>query len=288
MASGVWWVFLHFASPWVIEMAINLRGSVACVTGGGRGIGLATAKALAAEGAIVWIGDIDKALADAAATEIGGKARSAHLDVSDPGSFQAFITAAKKDGPVSVLVNNAGIMRTGAFCEQDSAGQAREIAINFTGVVTGTRLVLPDMLKGNLGHIVNISSMAGMMSVPGAAVYTGTKFAVTGFSRAVRAEISGSGVSISCIFPAAVRTELTDGLDIKGVPTVNPSDVADAIIASCRTGQEEITLPRWVKPISLVEAALPEKISGFLKRMAGAQRRITTDNEKRRSYSSRA
>jgi short-subunit dehydrogenase len=269
-------------------MGINLHGAVACVTGGGRGIGLATAKGLAAEGAIVWIGDIDKAVADAAAAAIGGKVRSAHLDVSDHNSFQAFISAARKDGPVALLVNNAGIMRTGTFCEQDSAGQAREIAINFTGVVTGTRLVLPDMLERNIGHVVNISSMAGMMSVPGAAVYTGTKFAVTGFSRAVRAEISGSKVTMSCIFPAAVRTDLTDGLDIKGVPTVNPSDVAEAIIASCRTGQEEITLPRWVKPMGLVEAALPEKIAGFLKRIAGAQRRITTGNEKRRSYSARA
>lgn len=268
-------------------MAIILRDAVTCVTGGGRGIGLATAKALAAEGAIVWIGDIDKAFAEAAAAEIGGKARAAHLDVSDQASFQAFIAAAQKDGPISLLVNNAGIMRTGAFCEQDSAGQAREIAINFTGVVTGTRLVLPAMLERNIGHIVNISSMAGMMSVPGAAVYTGTKFAVTGFSRAVRAEIGGSGVTMSCIFPAAVRTDLTDGLDIKGVPTVNPSDVADAIVVSCRSGQEEITLPRWVKPMSLFEVAVPEKISGFLKRIAGAQRRITTDNEKRRSYSAR-
>lgn len=269
-------------------MAIGLRGSVACVTGGGRGIGLATAKALAEQGATVWIGDIDLDAAEKAVAEIGGGVKAAHLDVCDVESFRSFLKAAEADGPISLLVNNAGIMRTGAFHEQDLAGQSREIAINIGGVITGMRLVLPGMLERNTGHIVNLSSMAGLMSVPGAAVYTGSKFAVTGLSRAVRSEISTSNVTISCIFPAAVRTDLTDGLDISGVPTVDPSDVADAIVESCRNGQAEITLPRWVKPVGIVEAALPERIASYVKRIVGAQKRITADNEKRRTYQERA
>lgn len=268
-------------------MAINLRGAVACVTGGGRGIGLATAKALAGCGAIVWIGDIDQALVERVAAESGGLLKAAPLDVCDADSFRAFLKAAEADGPISLLVNNAGIMRTGEFHSQDMAGQQREIAINFSGVVTGMRLVLPGMLERNVGHIVNLSSMAGKMTVPGAAVYTGTKFAVAGMSRAVRAEIVDSKITITCIFPSVVRTELTAGVDTRGAPTIDPEDVALAIVASCRHGRGEVTLPRWVKPIGLVEEALPEKLASFVKRALGAQRRLTTDNEKRRSYNSR-
>lgn len=269
-------------------MAIQLQGAVVCVTGAARGIGFATAEALAKKGATVWMGDIDTEAVAAAAKRIGAKAKAVHLDVTNAESFAAFINAANQDGPISLLVNNAGIMRTGAFIEQDLAGQSREIAINLTGVLTGMHLVLPQMLRRNIGHIVNLSSMAGLLSVPGAAVYTATKFAVTGASRAIRAEIIDSNITISCIHPSAVRTELTDGLDIRGVPTVAPSEVANVIIESCATGQAEITLPRWVKPVGVMEAAIPERAAGFIKKLVGAQKRITADNEKRRTYKARA
>lgn len=269
-------------------MAIPLNGAVACVTGGARGIGRATVEALARAGAHVTLGDIDIEAARAAAGELGRHVRAVHLDVRSRDSFERFLAAAEQDGPITLLVNNAGIMRTGRFFEQDADGQDREIAINLGGVVNGMRSALPTMVARNQGHIVNLASMAGKMSVPGAAVYTATKFAVTALSRSVRSELHGSGVTITTILPAAVRTELTAGLDTRAVPTVGPEDVAAAVLESCTTGQAEITLPRWLAPIGAIEAGLPESVGEFVKRSLGAQRRISIENEQRRAYRSRA
>ncbi len=268
-------------------MAISLKNAVTCVTGGGRGIGAATARALAAKGAMVVIGDVDLAVATDVARSIGANALAVKLDVADPVSFSAFIEAAKQFGPIDLLVNNAGIQRTGPFVEQTLESQHREIAINLGGVITGMRLVLPDMLARNRGHIVNISSMAGKMSVPGAAVYTASKFGVASLSRAVRSEIAGSKVTLTTILPSAVQTELTAGLDIRGVPKCSPEMVAKEIVASCKHGHDEVTLPRWLAPIGAVEHVLPERIGEFVKRLAGAQKRISVVNEITRAYQER-
>lgn len=268
-------------------MAVDLKGCVACVTGGGRGIGRATAEALAARGARVVIGDLDVHHAEEVARAIGARALALKLDVADPDSFAAFIAEAERLGPVDLLVNNAGIMRTGPFAEQTLHTQHRELAINLGGVVTGMRLVLPGMLERNRGHIVNVASMAGKMSVPGAAVYTATKFGVVSLSRAVRAEISSSKVTITTILPAAVRTDLTAGLDIKGVPASAPEDVAREIVASCRHGRPEVTLPRGLGLFGVLEQGLPEGLGDFVKRAVGAQKRIAPDNAKAKAYQDR-
>ncbi len=268
-------------------MSIVLRSAVACVTGGARGIGRATAEALADAGARVVIGDIDLTLATDVAARIGRSAVALRLDVADVASFAAFVDAANQLGPIDLLVNNAGIQRTGAFVEQPIELQAREIAINLGGVVNGMRLVLPDMLARDRGHIVNVASMAGKMSVPGAAVYTATKFGVASLSRAVRSEIAASRVTITTVLPSAVETELTAGLDVRGVPKATPVEVARAIVASCRHGRPEVTLPRWAAPIGAVEQVVPERVGEFVKRALGAERRITAVNEATRAYQTR-
>lgn len=268
-------------------MAIDLKDCIACVTGGGRGIGRATAEALAAKGARVVIGDLDLHLAEEVARGIGAGAMAVPLDVADPDSFAAFIAAAEQWGTVGLLVNNAGIMRTGVFAEQSPQMQQREIAINLGGVVTGMRLVLPGMLARNRGHIVNVASMAGKISVPGAAVYTATKFGVASLSRAVRAEIVKSKVSITTILPSAVSTELNAGLNVSGLPVASPEDVAREIVLSCRHGRPEVTVPRGLGLIGALEQGLPEKLGDFVKRVGGAQKRIAPGNEAAKAYQDR-
>lgn len=268
-------------------MSIDLNGAVACVTGGGRGIGAATARALARHGARVVIGDIDVEHAASVASAIGQGAVAVKLDVADPESFRAFVERARQIGPIDLLVNNAGIQRTGAFIEQKLESQLREIAINLGGVVIGMQLVLTDMLARNHGHIVNVASMAAKMSVPGAAVYTASKFGVASLSRAVRSEISESAVTITTILPSAVQTELAAGLDIRGVPKASPEDIAAEIVASCKHGKAEVTMPKWLAPIGAVEQVLPEQLGEYVKRLVGAQKRITAVNEQTKAYQER-
>jgi len=268
-------------------MAIKLEGAVVCVTGAARGIGKATAEGLAKRGARVVLGDIDEVEARKVANAIGNGAIAVRLDVADPSSFTDFIARANALGPIALHVNNAGIQRTGCFVDQTLESQHREIAINLGGVVNGMHLVLPDMLARNYGHIVNVASMSAKMTLPGVAVYTASKFAVAGLSRSVRAEIADSNVTITTVMPSAVQTDLTAGLNIRGVPKSTPEEVAAEIIASCQHGKPEITVPRWVATFGPMEELLPEKVGTFIKKLAGAQQRILHDTPQSRAYQDR-
>jgi len=249
---------------------IGLRGAVVCVTGGARGIGRSTAAALAARGARVWIGDIDADAANATAAELGVNGR--HLDVTDADLFARFLDAARADGPIDMLVNNAGVQRMGPFAQQSLTGLHREVAINLTGVINGMHLVLPGMIERDRGHIVNVASMAAKVTTPGMAVYSATKFAVAALSRAVRAELQGTGVTLTTIMPTATRTELTSGVSLDLLPTRQPEDIAAAIVASARHGRREVTVPRWLAPFGAIEEAVPEPVLEALKRAATRHR----------------
>lgn len=244
---------------------IDLRGAVVCVTGGARGIGRATAAELQRRGARVWIGDIDETEAARTAAEIG--CRSSHLDVTDADSFERFLTHAAAERPVEMLVNNAGIMRMGSFVDQSLAGHHREVAINLVGVINGMHLALPAMLARNHGHIVNVASMAAKVTTPGIATYCATKFAVAALSRAVRAEVAGTAVSITTVMPGAVKTELTSGVSLDLQPVLEPEEVARAIADSARHPAREVTVPRWLAPFGTLEQAAPEPILETAKRL---------------------
>ncbi|WP_216914869.1 SDR family oxidoreductase [Nocardia noduli] len=261
---------------------IRLDGAVACVTGGARGIGRATAGALAARGAQVWIGDIDLAAAQETAAEIG--AHAAHLDVTAPGSFAEFLIAAATSGPVDILVNNAGIMRLAPFLDLDLAGHHREMAINVGGVINGMSLALPGMVARGQGHIVNVASMAAKVTTPGAAVYCASKFAVGALSRAVRAELAGTGVTLTTVMPAAVHTELTSGVNLKLQPTLQPREVGEAIADTVRHRRSEVTIPRWLAPMGTVEQGIPETALRAVKRQFVGRDPGQYDQQQRRSY----
>lgn len=245
---------------------IALDGSVAVVTGGARGIGRATAARLAAAGAKVWIGDIDVPAVKQAASELG--VQGDRLDVADAASFASFLAQAEADGPVRMLVNNAGILRSGAFLDQPLDGHAREIGINLMGVVNGMHLVLPAMVERGQGHVVNMASMAAKISTPQMATYCASKFAVAALSRAVRAELVGTGVTISTVMPAAVNTGLTSQFQLgSAIPVLEPDDVAKAIVATARHRRPENPLPRWLVGVGILEQGLPESILDRAKRI---------------------
>jgi NAD(P)-dependent dehydrogenase (short-subunit alcohol dehydrogenase family) len=239
---------------------IPISGRTVAITGGARGLGLATAKVLASRGARVAIGDLDAELAHSEAASLPGPGPHAGyaLDVTNPASFEAFLNNAAELGDVDVLVNNAGIMPVRAFAEEDPAVTRRQVEINVLGVTTGTRLALDRMLPRRRGHIVNVASAAGRVAVPGEAVYTATKHAVVGFDEALRVELKGTGVELSTIMPSLAATELASGMrPPRFVPMVKPEQVANAIAKVLERPKLEVIVPAWTTPLIRMTMMLP-------------------------------
>ncbi len=234
-------------------------GQVAAITGGARGIGKATARALVREGMRVAIGDLDLDAAQEAAEQIGGGTIALELNVTDPESFAAFVDGVEEQlGPIDVLINNAGIMQLGPFLAEDPATTRRMIDINVFGVHYGSMLALERMVPRGRGHLINIASAAGKAGYPHGATYCGTKHYVVGMSEALRGEIRGTGVEISVVMPVVVHTELGSGLPAtRGVKQVEPEDVADEIVSALKQPRFDVFVPRSVGPLNQVMAAVP-------------------------------
>ena len=253
-----------------------LAGQNAAITGGARGIGRATAQALLRQGMKVAIGDIDEELARRTASELGDNAIGLPLDVTDRASFTAFLDEAERElGPLDVLVNNAGIMPLNHFLDEDDATARRIMDINVHGVILGTKLALERMVPRDRGHIVNIASQAGKMGTPGGATYSASKHAVIGLTESVRGELrlSGSHVDLTYVMPVVVQTELGSGLPENRVQrSVQPDDVADAIVAALRHGLVDVSVPRSVKHLNRLSAMVPRSIAEGFIGLTGADR----------------
>jgi NADP-dependent 3-hydroxy acid dehydrogenase YdfG len=270
-----------------------LTDQVAAITGGARGIGKETARALLEQGMKVAIGDLDLALATQTAQELGSedRIRAYQLDVTDKSSFEAFIDAAEADlGPLDVLVNNAGIMQLGRFVEEDDNTTQRMIDININGVLYGMKIVLPRFLERHRGHLVNIASSAGKGGFPGGATYCGTKHFVVGVSEAVRAEVRETPIEVSCVMPVVVNTELAAGLQqTRGVKRIEPRDVAEAIVDALRVPRFDVFVPRSVAGITAVMGLLPRGGREAIARALKADKVLDQrDDGARRAYELRA
>ncbi|MFO0696849.1 MAG: SDR family oxidoreductase [Polyangiales bacterium] len=253
----------------------GLGGRVVAITGSGRGIGLATAKALAALGAKVAIGDIDEALAHRAAAELGRGHHGRRLDVRDKASFAAWIEGAERAlGPVDVLVNNAGIMPAGPFLEESDAISDTQIDVNLRGVIHGCKVVLPGMIARGRGHVVNVASMAGRLAVPGLAVYCATKFAVVGLTETLREEYRDAGIDFSLVNPSKVTTELASGTEnaARGIPTVSPEDVAQAVVDCLQQKLPEVAVPRYLDSLNALQGMAPHALLRGIRRSIGDRR----------------
>jgi NADP-dependent 3-hydroxy acid dehydrogenase YdfG len=266
---------------------VPLRGAVVAITGAARGIGLATAHAFAAQGARVAIGDLDAALAEQAAAQVGGGAIGLPLDVTDRASMDAFVAAAEAQlGPLEVLVNNAGIMPIGPFLEESDATARGQFAVNVDGVLHGMKAALPGMLARGRGHVVNVASAAGKAGFPGAASYCGTKHAVVGITEAVRLELRGRGVDFSLVMPAIVNTELTSGVDsARGIKNVEPEDVAAAVVESIQSGRFDVYVPKVLGPLNRANVLLPRRArEGIMRATKGDRAMLDFDPAKRLAY----
>ena len=236
---------------------MNLKGRAAVVTGGGRGIGAAVARALARAGARVAVTARTRSEIARVASGIPG-AVAIPCDVSREASVRKMAAEAKRRlGNIDLLVNNAGIAPSAPISKLTLAEWNRVLAVNATGTFLCTRAFLPGMLAAKLGRIVNVASVAGKEGGPYIAAYAASKHAVLGFTRSAAAELAAKGITVNAVCPGYVDTDLTeqtlrtivartgmpkkDALKaiLKGNPQgrlITPEEVASLVLWLCSDG----------------------------------------------------
>jgi 2-hydroxycyclohexanecarboxyl-CoA dehydrogenase len=186
---------------------MRLEGRTALVTGGGSGIGAATCRRLAAEGAAVAVTDVNPEPAEAVASELDGQAFE--LDVRSTASVGAALERVESElGPLDVLINNAGYDEFAFFSQTSAELWDRVLAVNLRGVLAVTHAVLPGMQERGRGRIVNVASEAGRVGSQGSAVYSAAKAGVIGFTKAVARESARYGITCNAVAPGPIETPL--------------------------------------------------------------------------------
>ncbi|MTV16340.1 MULTISPECIES: SDR family oxidoreductase [Bradyrhizobium] len=280
-----------------------ISGSAAAVTGAASGIGRALAHELALRGCDLAIADRDEAGLQAAAAEIAKasprKVTVHRLDVSEPDQITAFAEAAVTAHPsLNIVVNNAGVALLGEFGEFDQAQMEWLFNINFWGVVHGTRAFLPQLSRQREAHIVNISSIFGIIAPPGQSAYCAAKFAVRGFSESLRHElaVANSPVRLSVVHPGGVATSIarnsragtgiTDNARraesierFDALARTTPTAAAQRIIAGIEKNQPRILIGKDAYFMDLLQRFRPARYWKTMQRMMEktAARRIARD-----------
>jgi NAD(P)-dependent dehydrogenase (short-subunit alcohol dehydrogenase family) len=192
--------------------AMQKTRRVAVVTGGGAGIGAATCYRLAREGhAVAVLGRLAENTEAVARgiTEAGGLALAVQADVSDRGQMEtAFARLREAQGPVTILVNNAGIEEFKPFADIDEAAWDRAIAVNLTGTYHATQLALPDMVAAGWGRIVNLTALGAQIGAANMAHYTASKGGVTALTRSLAVEFGSKGITVNAISPGFILTPM--------------------------------------------------------------------------------
>lgn len=187
----------------------RLNNKVAIITGGARGMGAATVRLFAAEGAKVVIGDVLDADGEKLAQELKGSAIFVHLDVTDENSWKNAISKAISTfGNIDVLVNNAGILLFKTIVDTTKADFERVLSVNIVGTFLGTKMVGEHMIKNGRGSIVNISSVDGMKAANSIGAYCASKWASRGFTKVAAMEFGHKGVRVNSVHPGGVDTAM--------------------------------------------------------------------------------
>lgn len=222
----------------------RLDGSVAFVTGAGRGIGRAIALKLAEGGASVAIADLDEPSSQDTARACGERAFGIRIDVTDPQSVRDAVARTEQAlGPIDVLVNNAGWDKMEPFLDSDEETWDRVIAINLRGVLNCVKAVLPGMVERDRGRVVSISSDAARVGSSGEAVYAAAKAGIIAFSKTIAREVARHQINVNVVCPGPTNTDLfqevtaanprlADALK-RAVPfgrLAEPDEIADAVV----------------------------------------------------------
>lgn len=256
----------------------DLRDKRALITGGARGIGLALAGRLAAEGAQVLLSDVDAdALREGGArvSAEGGRVRTYVADVADPRSIANLRASIHDDvGPIDILVNNAGIVRGGAFLEVPLDSHLHTFQVNTLGLVAMTHAFLPDLIAAREGHLVNISSASGFIGLPFGSTYASSKWSVTGFSESIRLELESLGhrhVGVTTVCPSYVSTGLFEGArPPRTTRLVTPEKLASLTVAAIKRDKPFVLTPWLVKFTPMLKGVLPVRVFDTVANLLGA------------------
>ena len=250
----------------------GFAGKVAAVTGAGSGIGQALAIELARSGAKVAISDVDTeglAVTEERLKAIGAHVKADRLDVTEREAFQLYADSVSEHfGTVNQIYNNAGIAFAGDVEVSEFKDIERVMDVDFWGVVNGTKAFLPHLIASGDGHVVNVSSVFGLFAVPGQAAYNSAKFAVRGFTEALRQEmaLAGHPVKVTTVHPGGIKTGIVrnmtaaEGIDLKELTqtfdkklaSTSPQKAARIILDGVRKNKARVLVGNDAKVLDLI------------------------------------
>lgn len=263
----------------------TLSGAVAVVTGAGSGIGRALAQNLASKGAHLALADVNKAALEETRGLLGStNARTYVVDVSNASAVESFAAQVKQDfGRAAVLINNAGVALYGNFSELTLEEFEWLIRINFWGVVHGCKFFLPLLKAEPDAHLVNISSVFGLIGPAGQTAYAASKFAVRGFTQALSRELMDTGVSVTCVHPGGIRTRIAENARAGAATRVedqvqararfdqvvrtSPEKAAEVIVSGILRNKARILIGADAYQIDFVQRLMPVRSPALLARL---------------------
>jgi 3alpha(or 20beta)-hydroxysteroid dehydrogenase len=234
----------------------RLEGKVALITGAARGQGEAEARRFVAEGAKVLLTDVLDAEGEAVAASLGDPAAYRHLDVTSEDEWNAAVAEAEERfGPLSILVNNAGILDFSPIQDQDIARFRQIMDINLVGTVIGMKVATASMQKAGGGSIINIASNAGLVGLPQAAAYVASKWAVRGVSKTAAQDLGPLGIRVNSVHPGGIVTPMTT------------------------FGAEDPPKSRWTRKLPIPRWGQPEEVANVVTFLASDEASFVTGAE---------
>jgi NAD(P)-dependent dehydrogenase (short-subunit alcohol dehydrogenase family) len=262
----------------------DIHGAVAVITGAGSGIGRGLAVELSSAGAELALADVNSAGLEETRKLLGpAKARTYRTDVSSAPAVETFANQVRQDfGRASILINNAGVALYGTFAEVSLADMEWLFNINYWGVVYGCKFFMPLLEQEPEAHIVNISSVFGLIGPPGQAAYSSSKFAVRGFSEVLRMELAATNIHVTCVHPGGIKTPIAQSARIgahasaemaaqdlarfhKLTPTT-PEEAAKVIVRGILANKPRVLIGPDARRIDRLQRITPAKATSIVVR----------------------
>ncbi len=278
----------------------NFRDKVIVITGAGSGIGRALAQNFAGQGARLALSDVNQANVEETARLCGNEALTDTLDVSDREAVYAYADKVHKHfGAVHIVINNAGVTVSDTVADTRYEDFEWLMGINFWGVVYGTKAFLPYLQQADEAHVVNISSIFGIIAFPNQAAYNASKFAVRGFTEALRHEMEGSSVLPICVHPGGIKTNIArnarfykdfDGntnhdqtaADFEQIAKTTPEQAAETIIKGIRNNNPRVLIGGDAWLLDRIQRNAPVRYWSMVKVMLAKMRpRHSAENQRK-------